>query len=254
MSWMFFNISAWWQLTTSIFLSHSSNDRNVVSFFQNAFSGTNVNPFLMEYENYRNPPWSVIRKGILESSTLFLLLGPNLNSSPYTQNWVSYEVGVADASDKQVWVLEDIQSSVPFPIPNAHHYLLYNSTDSNSLQYLQTVIRSYSKNLGGALLGGLAGLALSTNPLVALAGLIVGSQLNVPPRPEISFGALTRTVELSLNFTILWSNFTVQHVGEAFKQTRPILQGPHLKFFPLKYRSKSWSCTYPPITLTGIWI
>ena len=87
------------------------------------------------------------------------------------------------ASDKQVWVLEDIQSSVPFPIPNAHHYLLYNSTDSNSLQYLQTVIRSYSKNLGGALLGGLAGLALSTNPLVALAGLIVGSQLNVSPRP-----------------------------------------------------------------------
>jgi len=81
---------------TSIFLSHSSKDRNVVSFFQNAFSGTNVNPFLMEYENYRNPPWSVIRKDILESSTLFLLLGPNLNSSPYTQNWVSYEVGVAD--------------------------------------------------------------------------------------------------------------------------------------------------------------
>jgi hypothetical protein len=92
-------------------------------------------------------------------------------------------VGVADALNKNVWVLEDVNASFHFPIPNAHHYLLYSSTDQNSLQYLQTVIRSYSKNLGGALLGGLVGLALSTNPLVAIAGLLIGSQLDVPARP-----------------------------------------------------------------------
>src|SRR5688500_12969033 len=101
---------------SSIFLSHSSRDRNVVSYFQGAFNGTNVTPFLMEYESYQNPPWSVIRQAIVQSSTLFLLLGPNLNSSPYTQHWVSYEVGVADANAKQIWVLEDIRNSTHFPV------------------------------------------------------------------------------------------------------------------------------------------
>ncbi|MGH9876099.1 MAG: hypothetical protein ACREBU_03445 [Nitrososphaera sp.] len=62
---------------TTLFLSHSSKDRNVVGYFQNAFNGTNVDPFLKEYENYRNPPWNVIKDAILQSSALFLLLGPN---------------------------------------------------------------------------------------------------------------------------------------------------------------------------------
>lgn len=154
-----------------------------MSYFQNAFNETNVNPFLMEYENYQNPPWQVIKNAIVKSSALFLLIGPNLNTSPYTQNWVSYEVGLADALNKQIWVLEDIQASINFPIPNAHHCLLYSSTDRNSLYYLQTVIKSYSKNVGGALLGGLVGVALSTNPLALIAGLLIGSQLNVPARP-----------------------------------------------------------------------
>jgi len=169
---------------TSIFISHSKKDWNIIQVFLNAFNGTGVRPILMEYERYVNPPWSEIKNAIGQSSALFVLLGTNLKSSDYTQNWVSYEVGVADTLNRPIWVFEDINNTVRFPIPNVHHYMLYNPSQLDSMNYLRTVIGSYAVNGDAALAGGLLGLVLSANPIVALAGLLLGSKVNVPATPE----------------------------------------------------------------------
>ncbi len=155
----------------------------VIEVFRNAFYGTKVKPVLMEYEQYVNPPWQEIKNAIIQSSALFVLLGINLKSSDYTQNWVSYEVGVADALNRQIWVFEDINNKVLFPIPNVHHYMLYNPSQMDSMNYLRMIISSYAVNEGGALAGLFIGLAASTNPLVALATTLIGSKINVPQRP-----------------------------------------------------------------------
>lgn len=103
---------------TNIFLSHSKEDYNIINVFRNAFNGTEVHPILMEYEKFSNPPWTAIKNTIEKSSTIFVLLSNNLKISDYTQNWVSYEVGVAGEANKEIWVFEDISNQVIFPLPS----------------------------------------------------------------------------------------------------------------------------------------
>ena len=166
-----------------IFLSHSKADYEIINIFRNSFEGTEVHPILMEYEQFSNPPWLAIRNNIENSSALFVLLSNNLKISDYTQNWVSYEIGIADEANREIWMFEDVNNQVIFPIPNVHHYMLYNPAQWDSLNYLKTIIHSYALNLKGALgLGLLTYLAL-TNPALAILGALVGSKINVPNKP-----------------------------------------------------------------------
>jgi len=168
---------------TSIFLSHSQHDYNVVNIFKSAFNGSDVYPILMEYEKFSNPPWLAIKNNIENSRALFVLLSNNLKISDYTQNWVSYEVGIAVEANKEVWVFEDINNQVIFPLPQVHHYMLYSSSHVESLEYLKTIIRSYALNANGAVVGGLLSLIAFSNPIVAIIGAAIGSQINIPNRP-----------------------------------------------------------------------
>jgi len=136
---------------TTIFLSHSKHDSNIIDIFRQSFAGTNVNPVLMEFEQFTNPPWLDIKRNIENSRALFVLLSSNLKISDYTQNWVSYEIGIAVEANKQVWVFEDVNNQTIFPIPQVHHYMRYNPFQNESLNYLQTIVRSYGLNSQGAL-------------------------------------------------------------------------------------------------------
>ena len=167
----------------NIFLSHSKSDSSIINVFRNAFDGTEVKPTLMEYENFPNPPWSTIKNSIETSSALFVLLSNNLKISDYTQNWVSYEVGVADEARKEIWVFEDINNQAIFPLPKVSHYMLYSPYHQDSLNYLKTIIRSYALNIGGAVGLGLLSLIAFSNPIVALLGVAIGSQINIPSKP-----------------------------------------------------------------------
>lgn len=166
-----------------IFLSHSQKDAPIVMTFRNAFAGTDVSPILMEYEKYINPPWQVIKQNIAASSALFVLLSPNLRVSPYTQNWVSYEVGLADQAGREIWVFEDVNNEVIFPLPNAHHYVLYDARQPQSLAYVRNIINSHAFNLGGALLAGLMTYGVTADPIVTLVGALIGSKIGVPAKP-----------------------------------------------------------------------
>jgi len=167
----------------SIFLSHSRLDSRIITIFNNTFTGTEVKPIFMEYENFVNPPWSAIKSSIESSSALFVLLSNSLRASDFTQNWVSYEVGIADEAHKEIWVFEDINNQAIFPIPKVDHYVLYDANYSESLNYLKTIIRSYALNYDAAVGLGLLSLLAFANPLVALVGAAIGSQVNIPVRP-----------------------------------------------------------------------
>lgn len=168
---------------TNIFLSHSRSDNNIINVFRNAFNETEVFPVLMEYEKFSNPPWASIKNSIESSSALFVLLSTNLKISDYTQNWVSYEVGVADEANREIWVFEDINNQVIFPLPRVHHYVLYNQNQQDSLEYLRTIIRSYALNSKGAVGLGLVALLAFSNPIAAIIGAAVGSKINIPNKP-----------------------------------------------------------------------
>ena len=105
-----------------IFLSHSKADYEIINIFRNSFEGTEVHPILMEYEQFSNPPWLAIRNNIENSSGLFVLLSNNLKISDYTQNWVSYEIGIADEANREIWMFEDVNNQVIFPIPNVQFF------------------------------------------------------------------------------------------------------------------------------------
>lgn len=94
---------------TSIFISHSKQDSDIISTFKSAFNESDVYPVLMEFERFSNPPWMTIKNNIENSRALFVLLSNNLKISPHTQNWVSYEVGIAVEANKEVWVFEDLK-------------------------------------------------------------------------------------------------------------------------------------------------
>jgi hypothetical protein len=100
----------------SIFISHSKRDEATINAFCRAFPQTTMRVVLEEFDTYVVPAWAKIAKDVQESSAVFLLLSPHLNATAYTQNWVSYEVGLACAMKKPVWVYEQWQAPVHFPV------------------------------------------------------------------------------------------------------------------------------------------
>jgi len=162
----------------SIFISHSKRDKPTVDAFCNVFARTQLRAFLAEFEAYAVPPWLQIKNWVQQSSSLFVLLSSHLQETPYTQNWVSYEVGLACGLDKPVWVYEQWRSPVIFPVPYLTDYVVYDPASQEDLNAIRQLVEVYdpSPTLAGAVLGGLLGAALSGG-LGAGAGAILGGAL-----------------------------------------------------------------------------
>ncbi len=76
-----------------------------------------------------------------ESEAVIVLLGRNLENPPsptpnYTHNWVNFEVGVAAGCHKPVWVLEDYEQSIKFPIPYVTDYVQYKVGNPEHLRVI----------------------------------------------------------------------------------------------------------------------
>ena len=130
-----------------IFVSHSQYDKDIRASFDMVFARTGVKSICMKFERIYPPAWQEIKNQITASEAVFLLLGPNIRSSIHTQNWVAFEVGLACAFGKEVWVFEQYDSYIEFPIPYLTDYLLYNLEDSNQFDYVRRTIEGYGKPL-----------------------------------------------------------------------------------------------------------
>lgn len=118
-------------MSRQIFVSHSKYDREMVTSFDRVFARTGVRSVCMEFEKMSSPEWRIIKDAVSSSIATFVLLGQNVNHSIYTQNWIAFEVGLACAMNKQIWVFEQKGSSVNFPIPYVTDYVLYNNLENN---------------------------------------------------------------------------------------------------------------------------
>jgi hypothetical protein len=145
----------------SIFISHSRRDAETVAAFCNIFARTQLRAVFLEFENYLIPPWTQIKNEVQQASAVFLLLSPELNSSNFTQNWVSYEVGLACMSNKPVWVYEQWQNPVKFPVPYLTDYIVFDRNNRAHREAIKQHVEKYDPNpvLAGLALGGLVGAA-----------------------------------------------------------------------------------------------
>ncbi len=119
-------------------MSHSRKDTSVKQVFNEVFAKTDVKPIWMEYEKWSQrkdePNWSWISRYIRMPNTIavFMLLTRNVididdpKRTLATQNWVSYELGVASTASKPVFVFKE--EDVDFPVPYLTNYLPYSVT------------------------------------------------------------------------------------------------------------------------------
>src|SRR4030043_1489127 len=94
-----------------IFVSHSQYDGDIRMPFSEIFAIAGVMPKYMEFESIYPPAWAEIKEQIRISEAVFLLLGPNIRRSSFTENWVAFEVGLSCAFGKDVWVFQLVQAS-----------------------------------------------------------------------------------------------------------------------------------------------
>ena len=133
---------------TRIFVSHSRRDTDIVSFFTAAFatSKKGVKADLMEFEDLETKyAGHEISRRIKnpETQAAFVLLGPGVPQFQHTENWVTFEVGVASGAGKDVWVFEPLVDNVEFPIPFLNHYVLYQVGNKDYLRFIREVIDWY---------------------------------------------------------------------------------------------------------------
>jgi len=166
-----------------IFVSHSKKDKDLRDFFSNAFADTKVRAVFEEFEKIlRGKVTSEqIVKDIENSNAVFIILGPNVQDIPHTRDWVVWETGVA--KNKDIWVFEPYSQfgRISVVIPYLRHYVIFDTSNA-WLGYIRRIIESYDDShvlptllvtggigallaekdkIGGAVLGTLAGLAIS---------------------------------------------------------------------------------------------
>ena len=129
-----------------IFISHSRYDEDIRKYFDEIFAGTTVKAVRLEFERYEVPPSKFTREQIRASDAVFVLLGPNITRSPFTQIWVAFETGCAAGYGypKDIWVFEPIQySPIQFPVPFLHHYMLYDPNSREHREYITSIVKAY---------------------------------------------------------------------------------------------------------------
>lgn len=126
-------------MPVQVFLSHTKLDKDWCDQFDIMAARVGLKVFRSEFESIDAPAWKTIRNEIARSSALFLLVGKELvkaqasldpkerESWKFTQNWISYEVGVACQREIDVWVSCD-SVRINFPVPYLNNYTLYGLT------------------------------------------------------------------------------------------------------------------------------
>jgi len=136
-----------------VFESHTKHDSDFCDVFDKACARVGIDAFRSEYESIESPAWKTIKDELSQSSALFLLIGKALVSMQsahekdweYTQNWISYEIGIASALNIDIWVACDSGIHLNFPVPYFNNYLPYGISSEGNFKCMVSVLREYSK-------------------------------------------------------------------------------------------------------------
>jgi len=151
-------------MTTQVFLSHTKLDEESCAKFDSLAARVGLRVFRSEFETIRAPAWKTIQHEINNSAALFLLVGKELVKAQassesddaareqwkFTQNWISYEVGVACQRGIDVWVVCDQgrKREVNFPVPYLNNYTVHGLqlTDERKRKFMKWVFEAYQKD------------------------------------------------------------------------------------------------------------
>ena len=147
-------------------------------------------PIIEEFipiEEQAQIPYEEIRNNVEKSEFIFLFLTDNVVATPFTQNWVSHEIGLASANSKKLFVFERIGIPIKFPITYLTDYALFNldkTEDILALQNLTKDLGKFRRDLLTAGGGAVIGSAFGPIGMVVggLLGYLVGPK---PPKPPI---------------------------------------------------------------------
>lgn len=137
--------------TIRVFLSHTKFDKDFCDKFDNICSNVGMKRFRSEFAEIDKPPWRTIKEQLGKSIALFLLVGKELvnrQASPYnpdwrfTQNWISYEVGIAHQRNIDIWVVCD-SIQINFPVPYFNNYVPFGLEPGASMEYMNVVLETY---------------------------------------------------------------------------------------------------------------
>ncbi len=95
-----------------VFISHSSQDEDVISAVKQAFDGLDAKPYFLEDEITGTPPVKKLIEKIGESDALFVFFTPN-SSSNETREWIVFELGVAASKGKKIHAWHTPDANVP---------------------------------------------------------------------------------------------------------------------------------------------
>ncbi|MCK4822262.1 hypothetical protein KA005_41245 [bacterium] len=140
-----------------IFMSHTKRDKDFCDRFWDVAPSVGVKLFRSELEILGTPPWKTIKDAIDDSVALFLLIGHELvkaqkesNHSTesrrewkYTQNWISYEIGLACQKGIDVWVQCDSGVLINFPVPYLNNYAIYGVPKDKRDEFLIEIFEEY---------------------------------------------------------------------------------------------------------------
>ncbi|MCJ7791124.1 MAG: hypothetical protein MUP49_01715 [Dehalococcoidia bacterium] len=138
-------------MNTKVFESHTKLDSEFCDVFDRACARVGIDAFRSEYESIEPPAWQTIRNELRQSKALFLLVGKALINAQkthssdweYTQNWISYEIGIASQLGIDVWVLCD-EVEINFPVPYFNNYIPYSIRRENNFKSFVSVLQNYA--------------------------------------------------------------------------------------------------------------
>jgi len=139
-------------MSVKVFESHTKLDGKFCDVFDRACARVGIDAFRSEYESIQPPAWQTIRNELRQSKALFLLVGEALveaqgrhNSDwEYTQNWISYEIGIASQLGIDVWVLCD-GVTINFPVPHLNNYIPYSIEIDENFKLFVGLLEGYVK-------------------------------------------------------------------------------------------------------------
>ena len=136
-----------------VFISHSKDDPNL-DFFHRVFSGITTRSVWMEFEEIASPPYETIKRKVNESDAIWVLLSRYLLRRAHTNNWVSFEIGLASNRPRlaflpltlpqtgiDIYVFEPSSSPVDFPVPCCNFYMPYEGS-TEELIFLKKVVEA----------------------------------------------------------------------------------------------------------------
>lgn len=107
-----------------VFISHSKDDKKGRLFFDKLFADAKYDPYWYSWKGPEPPHAITIKKAIKNSTSVFVILSEHMVNH-YTQSWVGYEVGIAAAFNKNVWVFESNREHIDVPVPYVTGYVQF---------------------------------------------------------------------------------------------------------------------------------